>query len=96
MIEEQDKKSEGRPSIDFPSYILSFYTQGLVLLGETPNPYTNKKEEDVESVRDIVDILSLIEQKTRGNLTNEEKQLIETVLYEIRMKFMAKTSQIKL
>lgn len=85
-----------RPSIDFPSYILSYYTQGLVLLGEVPNPYTNKKEEDVEAVRHTIEILSMLDQKTKGNLTSEEAQLLENVLYELRMKFMAKTNRIKL
>jgi hypothetical protein len=85
-----------RPPIDFPSYILSYYTQGLVLLGEIPNPYTNKKEEDVEAARHTVDILSMLEQKTKGNLGQEEQQLLEQVLYELRMKFLAKTNKIKL
>jgi hypothetical protein len=84
-----------RPPIDFPSYILSYYTQGLVLLGEVPNPYTNKKEEDVEAARHTIDILSMLEQKTKGNLGTEEEQLLESVLYELRMKFMAKTNRIK-
>ena len=84
-----------RPPIDFPSYLLSYYTQGLVLLGEVPNPYTNKKEEDVEAARHTIDILTMLEQKTRGNLAKEEQQLLETVLYELRMKFMAKTARIK-
>jgi hypothetical protein len=86
---------KGIPPIDFPSYILSYYTQGLVLLGEVPNPYTNKKEEDVEAARHTIDILSLLEQKTKGNLSQDEKQLLESVLYELRMKFMAKTNRIK-
>jgi len=71
------------PRIDFPSYVLSYYTQGLVLLGEVPNPYTNKKEEDLQ-------------EKTKGNLSKEEDQLLDSVLYELRMKFMAKTNRIKL
>ena len=90
-----DQELPPRPPIDFPSYILSYYTQGLVLLGEVPNPYTNKKEEDVEAARHTIDILSMLEQKTKGNLTKEEEQLLEGVLYELRMKFMAKTNRIK-
>ena len=93
--EPRDKSKGSYRPIDFPTYILGYYTQGLVLLGETPNPYTQKKEEDVESVRHIIDVLSMIEQKTKGNLSSEEKQLLESVLYELRMKFMAKTSRIK-
>jgi hypothetical protein len=75
--------------------LLSYYTQGLVLLGEVPNPYTNKKEEDIEAARHTIDILSMLEQKTRNNLSKEEQQLLESVLYELRMKFMAKTNRIK-
>jgi hypothetical protein len=91
-----DQEAPPRPPIDFPSYILSYYTQGLVLLGEVPNPYTNKTEEDVEAARHTIDILSMLEQKTKGNLSQDEQQLLESVLYELRMKFMAKTNRIKL
>ena len=82
--------------IDFPSYILSYYTQSLVLLGEVPNPYTNKKEEDLEAARHTVDILGMLQEKTKGNLSPEENQLLESVLYEVRMKYMAKIKKIKL
>jgi len=101
QIPKADAKSGGEepaqePTIDFPSYLLSYYTQGLVLLGEVPNPYTSKKEEDVEAARHTIDILSMIEQKTKGNLSKDEQQLLESVLYELRMKFMAKTNRIKI
>lgn len=83
------------PPIDFPSYILSYYTQGLVLLGEVPSPYSGKKEEDVEASRHTIDILTMLQEKTKGNLSKDEEQLLENVLYELRMKFMAKTNRIK-
>jgi len=93
-------KEEGSAAIeeriDFPSYVLTYYTQGLVLLGEVPNPYTNKKEENLEAARHTIDILTLLQEKTRGNLDREEEQLLDSVLYELRMKFMAKTDLIKL
>ena len=82
--------------IDFPSYVLTYYTQGLVLLGEVPNPLTNKKEENLNAARHMIDILTLLQEKTRGNLDREEQQLLDSVLYELRMKFMAKTDRIKL
>jgi hypothetical protein len=82
--------------IDFPSYILSYYAQGMVLMGEVPNPYTNKKEEDMDAARHMIDILTMLEEKTRGNLSAEEQKLLENVLYELRMKFMAKTNRIQL
>jgi len=90
-----EREGASRAPIDLTSYLLSYYTQGLVLLVEVPNPYTNKKEEDVEAARHTIDILSMLEQKTKNNLTKEEQQLLENVLYELRMKFMAKTNRIK-
>lgn len=91
---EEDARQ--RPPIDFPSYLLSYYTQGLVLLGEVPNPYTNKKEEDTEAARHTIDILVMLEEKTKGNLSQDEQKLLESVLYELRMKYMAKTNRIKI
>ena len=91
-----EKETPPSPPIDFSSYVLSYYTQGCVLLGEVPNPYTNKKEEDLEAAKHMIDILSMLEQKTKGNLSKEELQLLESVLYELRMKYMAKTNRIKL
>jgi hypothetical protein len=89
-------EERGLPRIDFPSYILSYYTQSLVLLGEVPNPYNNKKEEDLEAARHTVDILGMLQEKTKGNLAPEEEQLLESVLYEVRIKYMAKVNKIKL
>jgi hypothetical protein len=82
--------------IDFPAYVLSYYSQGLVLLGEVPHPQTNKNEEDLEGAQHMVDILAMLQEKTKGNLTKEENQLLDSVLYELRMRFMAKTKRIKL
>ena len=76
------------PRIDFPSYVLSYYTQGLVLLGEVPNPMTNQKEEDLQGAKHIVDLLGMLTEKTKGNLTKEEGQLLESVLYELRMRYV--------
>jgi hypothetical protein len=98
--DEPVRRGEAPPGtgarIDFPSYILSYYTQSLVLLGEVPNPYSNKKEEDLEAARHTVDILGMLKEKTKGNLAPEEEQLLESVLYEVRMKYMAKINKIKL
>jgi len=93
--EMPEKETPPLPPIDFPSYLLSYYTQGLVLLGEVPSPYSGKKEEDVEAARHTIDILTMLQEKTKGNLNQDEEKLLENVLYELRMKYMSKTSRIK-
>ena len=92
---EEPAPGTGR-RIDFPSYLLSYYSQGLMFLGEVPNPMTNVVEQDLEGARHTIDLLQMLQDKTKGNLTPEEAQLLESVLYELRMKFMAKTRRIKL
>jgi hypothetical protein len=92
----QEQAGSLTPPINFQSYIISYYMQGMVLLGEAPNPYTKKVEEDIEAARHMIDILSMLEQKTKGNLDKEEQQFLESVMYELRMKYMAKTNRIKL
>jgi hypothetical protein len=83
-----------RPPIDFTSYLLTCYYQGLASLG-VPNPATDNKEGDLEAAQSMIDLLAMIEQKTKGNLSNVEQKLLEDVLYELRMMFMAKTNRIK-
>jgi hypothetical protein len=84
------------PPIDFSFYILTHYHQGLMFLGALPNQDRSKKHEDVNAGRQIIDLLSMLEEKTKGNLTIEEQKLLEDVLYELRMAYMAKTDRIKL
>ncbi len=96
MPRREPSEAGTEEQIDFPSYVLTYYTQGLVLLGEVPNPYSNKKEENLDAARHTIDILAMLQGKTRGNLTPEEDQLLDNVLYELRMKFMARTNRIKL
>jgi hypothetical protein len=90
-----NQETPPRPPIDFTSYILTYYYQGLACLGVIPNPLTNKTEEDLASAQNTIDLLSMLEQKTKGNLGSDEQKFIEDVLYELRMRFMAKTNRIK-
>jgi hypothetical protein len=93
----REEKNEAPPApIDFSTYIASYGYQAQVLLGLVPNPATNKKEEDLESARYIIDLLSMLQEKTKGNLSKEEGALLERILYDLRMIFMAKTNRIKI
>jgi hypothetical protein len=83
-------------SLNFPSYLFGYYTQGLIFLGEVPDPYSNKTEENLEAVRHTVDILTMLKEKTKGNLEANEEKLLDTFLFELRMKYMAKANKIKL
>ncbi|MCZ6769196.1 MAG: DUF1844 domain-containing protein [Acidobacteria bacterium] len=82
--------------VDFASFLLSLATTGMVHLGEIPEPNTGQKSEDLEGARQMIDILSLLQEKTEGNLSGEEAKLLESLLYELRMKFLSKSKAVEL
>ena len=69
---------------------MSLSTQALMCLGEIPNPLTDKMETDLDAVREFIDILSMLQEKTRGNVDAAEARLFEKVLYDLRMRFVEK------
>jgi len=80
--------SESTPSVSFETFVLSLGTATLMALGEIENPVTKKKEKDIPSARQHIDILEMLLQKTKGNLSTEEQNLINEILYATRMKFV--------
>jgi hypothetical protein len=90
-----DEEDEGR-SIDFSSFLLSLATSAMAHLGEVPDPASGKTVESLDGARQMIDILSLLREKTRGNLEPEESQLIDSLLYELRMRYLSKTKVINL
>ena len=84
------------PKIDFSAFLLSLATTGMAHLGEIPDPTTNQKVENLAAARQMIDILILLQEKTRNNLESEENKLLEALLYELRMKFLEKSKTIQL
>lgn len=74
----------------FHLFITSLMMQALIALGELENPITKKKEENLEQARFLIDTLSMLEEKTKNNLTKEESETLSAILYELRMRFVAK------
>lgn len=79
------------PETDFGYFLSSLTLQAMTALGEIPHPATNLPQENLEQARYFVDLLGMLEEKTRGNLTAEEISLLEGALYELRMKYVART-----
>ena len=96
--EEAKRTAEKDPNqgVNFASFLLSLATTGMVHLGEIPESGTGQKMEDLEAARQMIDILGLLKEKTKGNLSAEESDLLENVLYELRLKFMGKSKATKL
>ncbi|MCX5701940.1 MAG: DUF1844 domain-containing protein [Candidatus Omnitrophica bacterium] len=92
---EKDKlKIEGKfvpPEPDFNFFITTLGLQASISLGVVANPSTNKKEEDPSQAKFIIDTLGMLKEKTKGNLKKEETDLLENMLYELRMHYISKT-----
>jgi hypothetical protein len=72
----------------FSTFILSLSTSALVHLGELPDPITNKKEINLQLAKQTISIIEMLKDKTKGNLTSDEESLIDSVLYDVRLKYL--------
>ena len=84
--------SKSKPALSFSAFLTSLGYQTLMHLGEIPHPDTQEPQLDLESAKDTIDLLILLESKTKGNLTSEEEKLLKSLLTELQMKFVAKAS----
>jgi len=92
--EKKAKKQEGRAvpqEPDFNFFITTLALQASIALGDVPNPVTNKKEEDINQAKFLIDTLGMLKEKTKGNLNSQESNLLDNLLYELRMQYIAKT-----
>ena len=78
------------PRVDFSTFMLSLGTSALYHLGVVAHPETGRKLEPPELAlaRNTIDTLEMLEEKTRGNLDAQESELVESLLYELRMRFV--------
>lgn len=74
--------------ITFAAFIISLSAQALALLGEIPDPVDHTTHVDLEAARQIIDILGLLREKTRGNLDAAETSLLDSALYDLRMQYV--------
>ena len=78
------------PDPDFKFFITTLTLQASIALGQMANPATGKTEKDPTQAKFLIDTLGMLEEKTKGNLTQEETDLLENLLYELRVAYLAK------
>jgi hypothetical protein len=80
------------PALSFTAFVLSLASTAAIHFGDLPDPLSGESvEPNLDGAAQMIEILSLMEQKTRGNLTAEEREVLEQVLYELRMRFVEAT-----
>jgi len=86
---EQKKHQQNQiPPVDFSSLILSLSHTAIMYLGYVPDPKSGKNNPDLQLARHTIDTIAMLKEKTTGNLTKDEQQLVENVLTELRLVFV--------
>jgi hypothetical protein len=81
--------------LDFISILFTYVHTCLIYLGEVKDPEGQTSAENLEGARQMIDILELMQQKTKGNLTTQEEKYLESALYDLRMRYMKKAKLLK-
>lgn len=77
------------PAIDFVTFVLSLNHSALVYLGMAPNPgATGPSPENLQMAKQTIDLLAVLQEKTRGNLSGEEERLLDQALYDLRLRYV--------
>ncbi|OGP98859.1 MAG: hypothetical protein A2W10_01245 [Deltaproteobacteria bacterium RBG_16_55_12] len=86
--EKKTAASAGLPEISFSAFVISLSTQALMHLGEIANPLSGKVETDIPVAKQLIDIIGVLREKTRGNLDSGEEKLMDDVLFDLRMRYV--------
>ncbi len=89
--EEARKQEIPLPEINFANFLLSLSTSALIQLGEIPDPLGKESAKELPSAKQTIDLIGMLQEKTKGNLTPEEEKLIEYILYDLRMRYVKAT-----
>ena len=79
------------PHIDFATFILSLSHSAMMHLGEAPHPEGTEVEVDLPLAKQTIDLLGLLEERTKGNLTGAEERLMTQLLYDLRLRYVEQT-----
>jgi hypothetical protein len=80
---------ENRPEVSFVAFVISLASNAAVHFGDMPDPATGEKRPaDLDAAAHVIELLAMLQDKTKGNLTPEERQLLDELLFELRMRFV--------
>ena len=86
--------TEPQPQLSFTAFVLSLASTAAIHFGDLPDPVSGEHAAlNLDGAAQMIEILALMEQKTRGNLTAEEREILNQVLYELRMRFVEATGE---
>ena len=86
--QEFQQQEEQTTQVNFLNYLTGLGFQAMVFLGEIPNPATNQAEKSLDHAKFMIDTLVMIREKTKGNLSHHEEDLLNASIYELQMKYV--------
>jgi len=81
------------PVLDFGTFVQSLAHAALMHMGDAPHPDTNAVEKNLPLAKQTIDLIGMLEEKTRGNLKGDEERLIEQVLFDLRLRYVELTKK---
>lgn len=92
--EQAEGQTQAPPiKLTFHSYLIMLSSIGWQFLGKMPNPQTGKIEKNSMQVKEIIDLLEILEEKTRGNLTKEEEHILKSTLSSLRLNYVGEINK---
>jgi hypothetical protein len=89
-VEEKVTEETPFPEINFSTFIFSLNTSALLHLGEIPDPATGKEQQDLAMAKQTIDLIAMLQEKTKGNLAPDEENLVKHILYDLRLRYVQK------
>ncbi len=83
-----EEEYKNLPPMSFTTLVFSLSTQAMMSLGEIPDPTTNEENKNLILAKQSIDLLGILEEKTEGNLADEEKKFLKTSLTDLRLRFV--------
>lgn len=80
------------PAIDFTTFCVSLGSSAFVHMGDAPHPETGQPEPDLLLAQQTIDILGMLQEKTKGNLSEDEARFLQNLLVDLRLRFVTKAS----
>jgi hypothetical protein len=80
------------PEINFISFLFSLSTSALIQLGEIEDPVNQKNAKNLPLAKQTIDLIGMLREKTKGNLTPDEEKLMENILYDLRIRYVKAAS----
>lgn len=84
----EEHQGNGPADLDFSTFVISLATSAQVGLGAVPHPETNEFSRNIPAAKQMIDILTILREKTRGNLTEPESALLEQVLFNLHIHYV--------